>query len=108
VPEQSSTRITPFNFLTRRRLRALPSESDRESRRTEEGRHVDPRTTVRPAIRNTRLLGAASRGHGARRQPITGRIHKVRIEVGEMGAGTRAEAAKAADEAAAKQAAVTN
>ena len=35
---------------------------------------------------------------------FTGKIRKVTIEVGEMGAGTRAEAAKAGAEAAGKAA----
>jgi arylsulfatase len=39
---------------------------------------------------------------------FTGKIHRVTIDVKEMGAGTRAEAAKAGGEAAAKKAAVTN
>ena len=39
---------------------------------------------------------------------FTGKIHKVTIEVGAIGAGTQAVAAKAADEAAAKKDAVTN
>jgi arylsulfatase A-like enzyme len=39
---------------------------------------------------------------------FTGRIHKVTIEVGAIGAGTAAKAAQAGAESAAKQAAVTN
>jgi len=39
---------------------------------------------------------------------FTGKIHRVTIDVKEIGAGTRAEAAKAGDEAAAKKARVTN
>ena len=39
---------------------------------------------------------------------FTGRIHKVTIEVGEIGAGTKAEVATAGAEAAAKKDAVTN
>jgi hypothetical protein len=37
---------------------------------------------------------------------FTGKIHKVTVEVGEIGAGTKAEAARAGAESAAKQAAV--
>ena len=39
---------------------------------------------------------------------FTGKIQKVTIEVGAIGAGTKAEAAQAGAESAAKQAAVTN
>ena len=39
---------------------------------------------------------------------FTGKIHKVKIEIGPMGEGTKAEAAKAAAETAAKIAAVTD
>jgi hypothetical protein len=39
---------------------------------------------------------------------FTGKIHKVTIEVGKVGAGTKAEAAKAGAESAARREAVTN
>jgi hypothetical protein len=39
---------------------------------------------------------------------FTGKIHKVTVEVGAIGAGTKAEAAQAGAEAAAKKEAVTN
>jgi hypothetical protein len=39
---------------------------------------------------------------------FTGKIHKVTVEVGAIGAGTKAEAAQASAEAAAKKEAVTN